>query len=138
MSADKIDDVVVGITRSFCDSRWMPADQQRRHVMLEIKISESFFSAGNLFEIAFKIAAGMHVEAARARVNVNVNGSHLQHSVLCILKATDWVGRFCKRFALRLSSPRAAQAESKADPEVADSLLLTLRELRPARFYRFL
>jgi hypothetical protein len=43
--------------------------------------------------------ASVGVEAARARVHMDVNGSHANLAVLLATKARDWLGRPYKKFA---------------------------------------
>src|SRR5262245_598916 len=73
---DEIEHVLVAVTASFLHSRGMPADQRSQDVILDVQISKGFWSLRHLIEVPAKITAGVGVESARARMHVNVNGSH--------------------------------------------------------------
>ena len=76
MTRREADDVIVGITGSFCNGGWMPADEQRLDVVACKECREVVLCGGNFVQGALEITAGMGVHAARARMDVNVNRLH--------------------------------------------------------------
>jgi len=54
----------------------MPADQQRLNVLLDEQLGELIRRPGDVVEISSEVTAGVSVEPAGARMDVNVDGAH--------------------------------------------------------------
>lgn len=76
----------------------MPADKRRFHIVAHVQPSEFFRGLRHFAEIAPEIRAGVAIEAARARMNVNINGAHDLPLDERGPRATDLADYFCKMF----------------------------------------
>lgn len=82
----------------------MPADKRRFHIVAHVQPGEFFRALRHFAEIAPEICASVAIEAARARMNVNINGAHDLPLDERGPTATDLADCLCKMFDLFLPS----------------------------------